>query len=102
MTTTTRRDVIDAALALAEDAAQGRCDPAELESDVAAVCRELFGDVRGPEDPLWGVQLDVCRGVLGARGIPADELAEWLAVARRATATDETSASGAPEGGMST
>lgn len=39
-------------------------------------------------DALWPLQLDVCRAVLAAGGIPPDELAEWLAVARRGTEPD--------------
>ena len=41
-------------------------------------CRELFGTVL----PL---HVDIARQVLALDGMPADELAEWLAVARRRT-----------------
>jgi hypothetical protein len=58
-----------------------------LEATAVAELRELFGTVTGPDDPLWMLQVDVCRAVLAAGGIPADELTEWLAVARQREAT---------------
>jgi hypothetical protein len=78
----TRRDGVEAAMSVAEDLTSGALDPAALVSEVAATCRDLFAEVVGPDDPIWAVQAQVCRGVLAAGGIPADELAEWLAVAR--------------------
>lgn len=82
MTITTKRDAVEAAMALADDVAEGRLTPAQLEAQAAAELRALFGTVVGEGDPAWPVQLDVARGVLAAGGIPADELSEWLAVAR--------------------
>ncbi|WP_448398198.1 flagellar hook-length control protein [Mycolicibacillus trivialis] len=82
MTTMTKRDAADAALSVAEDIAAGRLDPADLEAEIADTCRELMGTVTGPDHPCWAVQLDVCRAVLAAGGLPVDELAEWLSVAR--------------------
>jgi hypothetical protein len=32
---------------------------------------------------MWEVQVEVARAVLATGGIPADELSEWLAVARQ-------------------
>lgn len=78
------QDAIKAAMSVAKDVAEGRLDPAELDATVVAECRALFGRVDGREDPLWDLQLDVARQVLGLDGIPVDELAEWLAVARQA------------------
>ncbi|MGV0633063.1 flagellar hook-length control protein [Mycolicibacillus trivialis] len=78
----TKRDAADAALSVAEDIAAGRLDPADLEAEIADTCRELMGTVTGPDHPCWAVQLDVCRAVLAAGGLPVDELAEWLSVAR--------------------
>lgn len=81
--TTTVDEVIKSAAAVARDAAEGRLDPAALDAAVTAECRALFGTVGGPEDALWTVHLDVARQVLALGGVPADELGEWLALARR-------------------
>lgn len=78
----TAQDAIKAAMSVAKDVAEGRMDPAELDAVAVAECRELFGRVEGPADPLWDLHVDVARQVLGLDGIPVDELAEWLAVAR--------------------
>ncbi|MGU3501888.1 flagellar hook-length control protein [Mycobacterium sp. C31M] len=75
--------VIKSAAAVARDAAEGRLDPAALDAVVTEECRELFGTVAGPADPLWPVQVDVARQVLALGGVPADELSEWVAVGRR-------------------
>jgi hypothetical protein len=80
-------DVISAAMSVARDAAEGRMLAVDLEATAVAELRELFGTVTGPHDPLWMLQVDVCRAVLAAGGIPADELTEWLAVARQREAT---------------
>lgn len=74
------QDAIKAAMSVAKDVAEGRLAPAELDAQVVAECRELFGRVEGPGDPLWDLQVDVARQVLGLDGIPVDEMAEWLAV----------------------
>jgi hypothetical protein len=78
----TKRDAIDAAMSVAEDVAEGRVDPAALDQAAADECRELFGTVADPDDPIWPLQVDVARQVLAADGLSADELSEWLAVAR--------------------
>lgn len=83
MTTLTKRDAIESAMSIADAVAQGRVSPAALETVAVAQCRELFGTVVGEGDPLWDLQLDVARQVLGVDGIPAAELSEWLAVARQ-------------------
>lgn len=83
MTTMTQEDAIKAASSVARDVADGRLNPADLEATAVAECRALFGTVAGPGDPLWAVHLDVARQVLALDGVPADELAEWLAVARQ-------------------
>lgn len=82
MTTMTPQDAIKAASSIARDVADGRLSPAALEQQAASECRELFGTVAGPGDPLWALHLDVARQVLALDGVPADELAEWLAVTR--------------------
>lgn len=79
---TTASDVVTAALALADDAAQGRLNPATLEAQAAQELREVVGTVAGEGDPLWSLQCDIARQVLALGGVPADELSEWLAVAR--------------------
>jgi hypothetical protein len=58
-------------------------DPAEYEAEVVATLREQFSLVHGPGDLLWELQVDVCRQVLEAGGLSADEVAEWVAVLRR-------------------
>lgn len=82
MTSMTKRDAINGAMSVADDVAQGRINPADLEHQAIAECRALFGTVVGEGDPAWPVQLDVARQVLALGGVPADELAEWLAVER--------------------
>ncbi|OBC03353.1 hypothetical protein A5784_14030 [Mycobacterium sp. 852013-50091_SCH5140682] len=76
---------VDAAMSLAEDIATGRLDPAALDAAAVAEARALFGRVEGPDDPLWELHVDIARQVLAVGGgLPADELAEWLAVTRAA------------------
>jgi hypothetical protein len=91
MTTMTKHDAVSAAMAVAEDVASGKLSPADLERQAVAELCELLGTVTGPGDPLWSLQVDVARRVLAAGGVPADELAEWAAVARsREQAADPT------------
>jgi hypothetical protein len=80
-----RKAGVDAAMSVAEDVATGRLDTAQLDAAVAAECRALFARVEGPDDPLWELHVEVARQVLAVGGgIPAGELAEWLAVTRAA------------------
>ncbi|CAA0136338.1 Uncharacterised protein [Mycolicibacterium vanbaalenii] len=74
---------IKAALGVAREVAEGTLAPAVLDAEVVEQCRGLVGQVIGPGDALWGLQCEVARGVLAAGGVPADELAEWLAVQRQ-------------------
>ena len=83
MTTMTPEDAIKAASSLARDIAEGGVSPSDLERQAVAECRELFGTVAGPDDPLWDLHRDIARQVLALDGVPTDELAEWLAVARQ-------------------
>jgi hypothetical protein len=78
-------EVIRAAASVARDAAEGGLSPAALQEQAVAECRELFGTVAGPGDALWELQVEVARAVLAQKGIPADELSEWFAVARQHT-----------------
>lgn len=82
MTTMTKRDAVDAAMTVAEQIADGRLDPSALQAQTVIELRELVGTVLGEGDPLFDLQCQIARGVLAADGIPASELAEWLAVAR--------------------
>lgn len=82
---TTKRDAIDAALSMAEDINAGKINPANLDAELVDRCHELFGSVAGPADALWPLHVDVARQVLGLGGVAADELSEWLAVARQRT-----------------
>ncbi|KKF01621.1 hypothetical protein [Mycolicibacterium obuense] len=79
----TPEDAIKAASSLARDIADGGLAPSDLERQAVAECRELFGTVAGPDDPLWELHRDIARQVLALDGVPTDELAEWLAVARQ-------------------
>ena len=88
---TTAEDVIRSAASVSRDVAEGRLDPAALDAAVAAECRQLFSVVVGRDDPLWALHVDVARQVLGLGGLSADELTEWLAVARRRLATASAS-----------
>ena len=80
---------IKAVMAVAKDLAEGRITPADVEGPAVAQCEQLFGTVSGPEDPLWPLQCAVARKVLAAGGVPANELAEWLAVTRLAEGEPE-------------
>lgn len=82
MSTTTTEDAIKAASSVARDIAEGRLSPTDLEHQAVAELREMVGTVVGPDDPAWSLQCDIARQVLALDGVPADELAEWLAVAR--------------------
>lgn len=82
MSAITKRDAIDAAMSVAEDVAEGKIDPAALDQAVADECREQFGTVVGPREPLWELHIGVCRQALALGALTADELSEWLAVAR--------------------
>lgn len=83
MTIVTKRDAIESAMSIADDVAQDRLAPAALETAAVAECRATFGTVIGEGDPLWDLHRDVARQVLALDGVPADELSEWLAVARQ-------------------
>ena len=85
MTYTNKRDAIEAAMSIADEVAQGRLAPADMEALAVRELTELFAEVV-PGSPVWPLQVAVARGVLAAGGIPADELAEWTAVQR---ASDE-------------
>ncbi|QPG72132.1 flagellar hook-length control protein [Mycolicibacterium mucogenicum DSM 44124] len=74
---------------MARDLVDGRITPADVEGPAVAQCEQLFGTVSAPGDPLWELQCRVARGVLAAGGIPANELAEWLAVTRLAEGEPE-------------
>lgn len=87
-----REAAVKAAMSVAQDVSAGRLSPADLDQTLAAECGALVGNVVGPSDPLWSVQVDITRGVLAAGGIPPGELAEWTAVARRLAESDPTPA----------
>ena len=54
---------IGAAMSVGKDLAEGRLSTEELEREAAERCRELVGTVVGPDDVLWPLQVEVCRGV---------------------------------------
>lgn len=82
MSISTSKDVVEAAMAVAQDAAEGKLDPSTLDAALADELREAFGDVVGGDDRLWQLQLDVARRVIALGGISADELSEWAAALR--------------------
>jgi hypothetical protein len=77
-----KAQAVEAAMSVANDITDGRLSPADLERTALDECRRLFGTVTGPENPLWSLHVEVCRQVLALRGIPANELSEWLGRAR--------------------
>lgn len=77
-----KRQAIEAAMSVADEVADGRLDPAAVEAAAVEACRTLFGQVVGPGDALWELQVETARGVLAHDGIPYAELAEWLGVHR--------------------
>lgn len=87
-----KRQAIEAATSVAEDVAEGRLDPDELDRHAADAVRDLAGRVVGPGDPIWPLQVEIARGVLAADGIPYDELAQWAGVHRDRPAEADASA----------
>lgn len=76
-------DIIKAATSVARDAAEGRLTPADIERQAV---EELSALMLLPADPgtaLADLRIEVARRVLAEGGVPADEVAEWLAVQRR-------------------
>jgi hypothetical protein len=86
---------IKAVMSIANDVTAGRIDPAELERVAVEECRELFGTVTGPDNPLWPLHVEVARGVLAAGGIPFGELQEWAGLARHRERGDDPPVAGA-------
>lgn len=72
----------EAVAVLMTEVSEGRLTAATMADRAVQRCREVFGQCDGPTDPLWPVHVDLCRAVLGHGGLPASELAQWLAVAR--------------------
>lgn len=72
----------EAVAVLMTEVAEGTLTAATMADRAAGRCHQMFGAVAGSEDPLWPVQLDVTRQVLGRGGISAAELAQWLSAAR--------------------
>ncbi len=75
-------DAVDAVAVLMRQVAEGTLTGAVMASQAAQRCREVFAVCDGPTDPLWPAHVEICRSVLGFGGLPAAELAQWLAVAR--------------------
>lgn len=80
--TVTDADVVESAYAVLGELTGGTLSGAAVELRAVETCRQMVGTVAGPDDPLWSVQLDIARQVLGLGGVPADELTEWLSAAR--------------------
>lgn len=75
-----KKAAVDEALNLAEDLAASRIDAADLVVAAVEAARGVAGTVIGLGDPVWELQVQICRDVLALGGLPADELAEWAAV----------------------
>ena len=89
----TLADVVNAASDTLRDVETGVLSAANVEARAVEQCRTLVGVVgAGPADPLWSLHLDVARQVLGAGGLSANEIAEWLAVQKRREAEASQSA----------
>lgn len=73
---------VDAVINVAEDIVAGRISLDELEAVAAERACLRCRTVSGPGDSHWPMQVDICRAVLAAGGIPPNELAEWTAVGR--------------------
>jgi hypothetical protein len=102
MTHMTKRDAVAAAMSIAEDVTEGKLAPAALEAQLVAECRALVGPVVGEGDPLFPLQLEVCRSVLAAGGLSSAEISEWLAVARRRETPADPGSSGSGPLGSNT
>jgi hypothetical protein len=72
----------EAVAVLMTEVSEGKLTAATMADRAVQRCRKVFGQCDGPTDHLWPVHVDLCRAVLGHAGIPASELAQWLAVAR--------------------
>ena len=92
----------EAVAVLMTEVSEGRLTAATMADRAAARCREMFGTCDGPTDPLWPVHVELARQVLGHGGLPAAELAQWLAVARSrenpSAAVDDPTAPGSAAG----
>ncbi|MGJ6122702.1 flagellar hook-length control protein [Mycolicibacterium sp. Y3] len=83
MSLTTSQDAITAAMSLAEDIAAGKVDPAQLERQAVAELSQLMLIEPEPGSDLAQLQAESARRVLARGDLPAAEVAEWAAVARR-------------------
>lgn len=87
-------DNTDAALAaveVAKNIAEGSIKTADLEGFVTEKCRELVGRVVGPDDPLWSLQVYICKRVLEVGGgVSLDELREWVSVYEHSETLNDT------------
>ncbi|CAN3128604.1 flagellar hook-length control protein [Mycobacterium sp. smrl_JER01] len=81
--TTTTDDIIRAATSVARDAAEGRLTPADIERQAVEELSALMLIPADPGTALADLRIEVARRVLAEGGLPADEVAEWLAVQRR-------------------
>ncbi|KZF06503.1 MAG: hypothetical protein WBD41_04830 [Rhodococcus sp. (in: high G+C Gram-positive bacteria)] len=77
-------DCVNAASDIHAEVEANTLDPSAIEDRAVEACRALFGLVgNGQDDGLWVLHRDVTRQFLGAGGLTADELTEWVAVQRR-------------------
>lgn len=80
-----KRDAIEAAMGVANDVAEGRLTPDQLDAELRAYVAAEFGVAIGPQDAVyWPLQVDLCRQVIALGGLSVDELLEWVAVRRQA------------------
>ncbi len=83
-------DCVNAASDVLAAVEAGTLRPGEVERRAVEEMRRQFGQVNGPGDACWELHVDVCRQVFEAGGLSADELAEWVAVARRREGLPDT------------
>ena len=104
MSAQSRREFADGAMRLARDAAEGRIDPDDMVPAFLDETRELCGQVIGPGDPMWTVQVEITRDVLGPVDAVYDRAALALTAALTASITlaacgQEDSAAGGGDSG---
>jgi hypothetical protein len=80
--------VVNVASDVLRDVELGVLKAADVQGRAVSVVREMVGQVNGPGYALWSLHLDICRQVLGAGGLSANELREWVAVQARREATE--------------
>lgn len=83
MSTMTKRDAVEAAMSVADDVAEGRLSPDDLERQAVEELRQLVGEVVGPGDPIWPLQCEIASQAVALGAIEPNTLREWATVIDR-------------------